>query len=62
MSAQVYDSLDTVPEHNDEVNRREQESRWQDSLPFTRRVNGGRVEEISNFPVREHESYHNAVK
>ena len=62
MSAQDYDSLDTVQKHNDEVNRRERESRRQDSLPFTRRVNGGRVAEIPDLPVRERESWRNGVK
>ena len=62
MSAQVYDSLDTVPEHNDEVSRHERESRRQDSLLFTRHVNGRRVAEISDLPVMEHESWRNGVK
>ena len=48
--------------HNDEENRREQESRRQDSLQFTRRANGGRVAEIPDLPVREHESWHDSVK
>ena len=62
MPAQVYDSLDIVPEHNDEVNRHERKSRRQDSLPFARRANGGRVAEISDLPVMEHESWRNGVK
>ena len=62
VSAQVYDSLDTVQKHNDEVNRRERESRRQDSLPFSRRANGGRVAEISDLPVTGHESWRNDVK
>ena len=62
MSAQVYDSLDTVQRHNDEVNRRERESGRQDSLPFARRANDGRVAEISDFPVTEHESWRNGIK
>ena len=62
MSAQVYDNLDTVQKHNDEASICERESRRQDSLPFARRVNGGRVAEISDLPVTEHESWRNSVK
>ena len=62
MSVQVYDSLDTVQKHNDEVNGHERESRRQDSLPFTHSANGGRVAEISDLPVTGHESWRNSVK
>ena len=46
--------------HNDGRSRRGRESRRRDRLPFTRRVNVGRVAGIADLPVRPHESWHSS--